>query len=63
MKRADLPLLQSATECEMSHLVFLLCLVSFDPEIKKNEILEDMKWKIIGICLRLAGKEGRDSNR
>ena len=47
----------------MSHLVFLLCLVSFDPEIKKNEILEDMKWKIIGICLRLAGKEGRDSNR
>lgn len=42
---------------------YFYALLVLTQRLKRNEILEDVKWKIIGKCLRLAGKEGRDSNR
>lgn len=42
---------------------YFYALLVLTQRLKRNEILEDVKWKIIGKCLRLAMKEGRDSNR
>lgn len=55
-------MLHTAPDYEMSYVVSLLWLVNFDPEIIKG-ILEGIKWKTVGTCLRLDGKEGRDSKR